>query len=454
MQKKYFGDPHFYKNVILIALPVMAQMFVSTFVSLIDNFMVAQLGDIKMSGVNISNQIFFIVQVATTSLATAGGIFLSQFRGARSKTGMQQAFRFKLFMLVLVAIIAMLVIFLFKESLLFGMVLKNSNANEIVPYGITYLEIVLLSFIPFACSISFSTSLRETGFPKLPFIITTIAALINAFLNYCLIYGHFGAPRLEVAGAAYATLIARIVEMFLFILVSRNKDFYVRITQLYKIDFSIFKQIIKKSFWLLFSDLVWAFTEIFINAVYNGLGGSEVVSGMSAGWTICDLFFLTHVGLGTAITVIVGGLLGQNKLEEAKQNATWFRTLSIIVGVSIGIIEALSSFVIVPLVFGQLSNEAQRVALHLICVVAVYFPVWSLTNAQYSILLAGGDSFTMSIIETSINVLICLPAVFLLTKYTSVGPVALYALIKIASIIKPIITHFAIKKGKWVKNLT
>lgn len=454
MWKKYFGNTKFYKEVLFIAIPVMGHMFVTTLVALIDNFMVAQLGDIKMSGVNISNQIFFIVQVATSSLATAGGIFLAQYTGAREKKGMQQAFRFKVLMLLLVAIISIIVVVLFCEPLLYAMAGKNTNAQDIIPYGKQYMLIIVFTFIPFALSTALGTSLRETGSPRAPFVIALIAALTNVIGNYIFIYGNFGAPKLEVAGAAYSTVFAKILEFILLILFSYKKDFFVSLFRIFKVELKVVKEIFKRSGWLLLADLTWAFSETIINAVYNGMGGSEVVSGMSAGWTICDLFFLTHIGLGTAITVVIGGLLGQNKLDEAREKSRWFIGLSLIVGIVVGGIEALSSLILVPSIFGQLSVAAQTVAMRLLLVVAAYLPIWSLTNAQYYVLLAGGDSFSMSMIDSSINAFISVPLAFLLARYTGVGPVLLYAIIKIASIIKPILTYFPLKKETWVKNLT
>ena len=223
---------------------------------------------------------------------------------------------------------------------------------------------------------------------------------------------------------------------------------------IFKVDLELAREIFKRSSWLLLADLSWAISETIINAMYNGMGGSEVVSGMSAGWTISDLFFLTHFGLGTAITVIIGGLLGQNKLDEAREKANLFIGLSIVVGFAVGLLEALSSLILVPLVFGQLSLTAQSVAIKLLIMVALYLPWWTLTNAQYYILLAGGDSRSMSIIDTGINVFISLPIAFLLARFSTVGPIILYAIIKIASLIKPILTHFALKKERWLKNLT
>ena len=74
--KKYIGTSSFYKRALSIAVPVMLQQFIQNLVSLIDNFMVSGLGDIKMSGVNVAGQIFFIFLVLTNTLCSSGGIFM------------------------------------------------------------------------------------------------------------------------------------------------------------------------------------------------------------------------------------------------------------------------------------------------------------------------------------------------------------------------------------------
>ena len=85
MNNKYIGTSSFYKRALMIALPVIGQLLIQSLVSLIDNFMVAGLGDIKMGGVNIAGQINFIFLVFTNTICMAGGIFMSQFKGAEDK---------------------------------------------------------------------------------------------------------------------------------------------------------------------------------------------------------------------------------------------------------------------------------------------------------------------------------------------------------------------------------
>ena len=97
LQKNYvkgrsFGPASFYAQALKIAIPVMAQMLIQNLVSLIDNFMVAGLGDVKMSGVTICGQIIFVFMVFMNTICMAGGIFMTQFSGAKDKEGMKQSF--------------------------------------------------------------------------------------------------------------------------------------------------------------------------------------------------------------------------------------------------------------------------------------------------------------------------------------------------------------------------
>lgn len=94
--RRYIGTASFYRRALSIALPVMAQLLIMNLVSLIDNFMVAGLGDIKMSGVNIAGQINFVFMIFVNSICIAGGIFMSQFKGAQDSEGMRQTFKFKI----------------------------------------------------------------------------------------------------------------------------------------------------------------------------------------------------------------------------------------------------------------------------------------------------------------------------------------------------------------------
>lgn len=453
--KTPFATPAFYKGALAIAVPVMLQALLQNLVSLIDNFMVAGLGDIKMSGVNITNQIMFVYFVALNTVAAGGGIFMSQFNGAKDAEGMRQTFRYKIHTsLILTAVILALCVFL-PEKLLGFLVNTNTQSGPIVEEGKKYLAIIVFTLIPSSLSVVIGSSLREIGRVKAPLVISVLATLVNTFFNWMLIYGNLGAPRLEVRGAALATVIARVFEMVVFIAFIRIKKpaFYSRFRDLWKIKLSLFFGILRKSGVIFISEMSWAVTETIMTAVYNGRGGAEIVSGMAAGWAIANLFFLVFGGIHTSVGVIVGGTLGRNDLDRAQDEARWLMNGSFLLGISVAVLEAFSVFLI-PVVFGNLSMDAQLVTRRMLWIIALYMPVWTYLNAQFATARSGGDAIMGAWVDIGVNTTLFLPGIFALAIFTKLGPIEMYAIIKLTDLVKIAIAHWQLKSGRWIRNLT
>lgn len=453
--QKSLGSFSFYKEAMAIAFPVILQQLIMNLASLVDNFMVAGLGDVKMAGVNVANQINFVYFVILWTLCGAGGIYMSQYRGAKNEEGMKQAFRFKLiFSLLLSSIYLALCVFI-PEQLLGLMVLNNSARDEIIKEGAAYLRIVSLTWIPIAISASIGTAFRDIGKTKESLILSFVAAITNTILNLFLIYGLFGAPRLEVAGAAIATVVARFLECGLFIVLVRKRKeaFYVPFLQVFKIDAVIFKGIISKSGMMLVSETSWVMTETVTAALYNGRGGAEVVAGLSAGWGIANLFFLVFPGIHTTIGVIVGSTLGANKLSEARDKARWLMSGSFLAGFVVSICLLLSLFA-VPLLYGNLTSPARYITNTLLLAIALYMPMWTLLNAQFAVSRSGGDTKMGAILDIGLNFSIFIPGAFLLAFFTPIGPVLMFTILKTSDLLKAYVAHKWLKKEYWLKNLS
>ena len=135
IKNRYFGSRNFYKSVILIGVPVMVQALLQSLVSLIDSFMVAGLGDVKMAGVNISGQILYIFMVLQTAVCTSGGIYMTQYFGAKDKKGMKQSFAFKVVVSFSMIFLYFLVTFVWNRKILSLMVIGNSQAEMILDHG-------------------------------------------------------------------------------------------------------------------------------------------------------------------------------------------------------------------------------------------------------------------------------------------------------------------------------
>lgn len=449
------GPWTFYREALALAIPVMLQSLITGLVSLVDNFMVAGLGDAKMAGVNIANQVNFVFMVIINVVMIAGGIFLSQHRGAKNQEGMIQAFRFKLVMGTGLSTAYFLVCVLAPEALLSLMVSNNAQGAVIVAEGARYMRAVSFSFIPVALSGAIGSSFRDIGEPKVPLLVSTAAAIANTIGNWFLIYGNFGAPRLEVVGAAIATVIARGLEItaFIVMLKARKPAFAFRLKTIFRINGKFFADVLSRSAMMFFSETAWVVSETIITALYNRRGGPETVAGMAAGWSVANLFFLVFPAIHTATNVIVGSTLGAGKLDEGRAKARWIMAGSVFFGLAAGLFAALSTAV-VPLVFGNLSDQARIVTRSIIFVIAIYLPLWCLLNAQFGVSRAGGDTLMGLFVDVGVTYVLFIPAAFVIARYTSWGPVALFGIAKLSDIPKALVAGWWLAKERWVRNLT
>jgi len=450
------GPFSFYREALAIALPVMIQQLIMSMVSLIDNFMVAGLGDISMAAVNVANQINFIYFIVLNTICQAGGIYIAQFRGGGNHDGMKHAYQFKIIFTTVAAALYFILCWTIPDKMIAMMTMGNAAQEEIIAVGAGYLRLISWSLLPIAISFATGSSFREIARPKVPLVISAIATLVNTAGNWILIYGNLGAPRLEVSGAAYATIIARVFEVIAFLIYTPRvkAPFFVGITRLFNVHWKLFKEILHKSGMIFISELSWVSSETIMTAMYNRRGGAEVVAGMAAGFTIANIFFLLFGGIWTAAGVLIGGSLGAGKLDEARSRAEWLKSGSLIAALILAIPGAVFSVPLISLVYSNLSAAARVNCTGLVFVILAYLPLWCFLNVQFAISRAGGDTATGMYADLTVNTFLFVPGAILVSLLTSIPPVPMLALLKITDFVKLFICRHFLKKERWVKNLT
>lgn len=454
-ENKLFGSAEFYKKALLIAIPVMLQQLIQSLVSLIDNFMVSGLGDVSMSGVNVAGQVLFVFMIFVNTICMSGGIFLTQFYGAKDEKGMQQAFRFKLVLGLAAFIPYSFVCIVFPRQVLSLMLIGNTQAEQILAEAVRYIRIMFFMGPMMTVSVCIASSMRDMGNVRFPLAVTVVATLTNTLFNWILIYGHLGFPALGVEGAAIATVIARTLEFVIFITayIIRRPEFAVRLKDIGKIDRSLFREILKKGALMLFCEMVWVLSETVTTAIYNGRGGADVVSGMSSSFAIANLFFVAFGGIYNATGVVLGKTLGRGDLDEARKEKRWLLSGAAVFGFfMVGF--ALATTLFIPVVFGRLSVSAISICRRMVIMMAVFTPVWVYMNAQQAVARAGGDTKMGAYTDAMITIFVMLPLLFGLGFLTDIGPVELYLCIKLIDLAKVVIFHFWLKKERWLRNLT
>lgn len=451
--KERFGSWSFYKEALAIGIPVMLQALIQSLVSLIDSFMVAGLGDVKMSGVNISGQICFIFMVMQNMICASGGIFLTQYFGAKQREGMRQSVAFKVVASLSTCIFYFLATFVFTRPVLSLMVIGNSQADLILDEGQKYMYLMGFIGIQMMISSILSSSYREIGRVRVILVITLIAAGSNAFLNWVFIYGHLGMPRLEVEGAAYATIIAKTVEMLLLIgYTIKERPEFISFSVFKRIDWALFGRILKKGSLLIISQMMWVLSESFTAAIYNGRGNAAVVSGMAASFSIANLFFISFDGITTATGVLIGKSLGRNELDDARKEKTWMLSAAIIFGCIMCLVGVVT-VLLVPVVFGNLSIDAQNICRAMLLLMALFMPLWTFVNTQLAVCRAGGDTKVGFFVDGGTTA-VMIPMLLILAFFTNASPVMMYFGVKALDVGKIIVATHEMKKERWVVNLS
>ena len=459
MFQSLIGDKTFYKRFFTVAIPIIIQNGITNFVNLLDNVMVGQVGTLPMSGVSIVNGLLMVFNLCVFGASSGAGIFTAQFHGSADQTGIRHTFRFKLLICTLIVALGS-GIFLLGDELLIGLYLTGEgnadHAGIILDHGIRYLRVMMWGFLPFAVSNAYSSTLRETGQTFVPMIAGISAVLVNLVLNYVLIFGHFGAPALGIEGAAVATVISRFVELAIVSIWTHThslKNPFIRgAYQSLYIPGKLFRSIVAKGMPLLINEFLWASGMAILSQCYSTCG-LDVVPAMNISNTLYNLGSVVFLSMGISVGIMMGQMLGAGHEAEEIRDAN--RKL-IATGVTCALIFAVlvgSMSALFPRLYNT-TDEVRHLATTLICINALLMPFNAYTNATYFTLRSGGQALVTFLFDSCFVWVFCVPTAYLLSRFTDMGIVPLFAICHALELLKCAIGTYMLKKGKWIQNLT
>ena len=460
MLKRYIGDKAFYRRTLITALPIILQNLITNFVAMLDNVMVGQLATAQISAVTIvNNNLLFIFNLCMFGCASSAGIFTTQFHGRNDQEGIRHTFRFKVLSCALLTVAAA-ALFYFGSDPLISLYLQGKGdpvlAADTLLYGRQYLRIMILGLIPFSLTNAYAGTLRECGHPTMPMVAGIIATVTNLVFNYILIFGHFGAPAMGVAGAAVATVISRYVELIIVVAwTHKNKDKNPYIRGVYRswhIPGPLLKQIFIKGLPLILNETLFSAGLAFLNQCYS-VCGLDVVPALSISSTIYNLTAVIFRSLGITVGILTGQMLGAGlAAEEVRDSNRKQIALCVASGVVFGGITALlcNSF---PQIF-KTTEEVRQLAGYLILISAICMPLHAYIMPAYFTLRSGGKTFITFLFDCGSIWALMLPLAFVLTRFTDMPIIPVYILCNSVDIIKCVIGVFLIRGGSWIQNLT
>ena len=457
MLKRYIGTKQFYKRVFLVMAPVLLQNIVTTFVNLLDNVMVGQVGTEPMSGVAIANQLLFIFNLCIFGGLSGAGIYTAQFYGKQDHQGIQNTIRIKLVIGLMSCVLFALIFWIWGGDLINTFLHQGNEALDLEAtynYGLNYLHIMMLELLPFALTQVYASTLRETNDTAFPMKVSLIAVAINLVGNYILIFGKLGAPALGAEGAAIATVIARVAECTILIVYSHAKKdkfpFFSGLYRTLKVPAFLVKQIAKKGAPLLVNEVLWSAGMAMQTQCYS-VRGLEVVSAANIAMTVFDLFFSAAMAAGSTIAIIVGQRLGAGERDRAIREDKQITVLALALSVVLG--GALALFTPLITNFYNTTPMVKSLAGSFLYVIACLFPLFTYTNCCYFTLRTGGKTIITFIFDSFLIWIAYVPLAFVLARFTDIDIVLVFLMVNGLELLKCIIGFFMMRSGKWAINL-
>ena len=446
----FVRDRSFYSRLVVLAIPIALQNFVTFAVSFADNLMIGRLGEFAIGGVYMGNQIQTFLQYAVNGVGNALLVLAAQYWGRRDTASIRRMTAVCLRICMAVGILLTLAAFFFTDPLLR---LFTEDAN-VLAEGRDYLRIVCWSYLFFCISQLLINAVRSVEIVRIGLVVSCAALVTNVSLNYVMIFGHLGFPAMGVRGAAIATLISRIVEagiMIVFVL-RIDQKLRFRVRDLFLRGGDLLRDLLRYGTPVLAGQIVWAINNLAQSAIIGHMS-AEAIASVSVAGMLNTLLFMTVLGLSAALGIITGKTVGAGKYETMRQYAVTAQVLFALIGVVMGGLLYLLRDVFLSLY--TLEPETITVARQFLTVLAVAMVGRCYQATCLSGLVkAGGDTSFVFKNDTIFVFLVVLPSAILAQKVFHAAPWVVYSCLLSDQILKCFVAIVKINSFNWMKNLT
>ena len=447
----HFSDKSFWKAALTLAIPIALQNMLTASFSLIDTLMVGQLGDIALSSTGMAGQWSWLLNMVIFGIASGASVFISQYWGNKDIDGIHRSLGIASASGFILSIIFMIVAAIAPE----GVVRIFNKTPEVIESGASYLRYACYSYPAIALTSILGSTLRSTEKVRLPMVVSGISAIVNAALNYLLIFP----ANLGVKGAAIATVISSWFGLALLIIISAvQKNIIIAPPRkLFGFERVYLFEFFKKASPVILNETMWGLGTVVYNVIFSNMGHEEFAA-ITIVRTFENLLFCFFIGICNACCVMVGKEIGSGEIREAVRDTKRFNILMPILSVISGII-AIS--LRAPLV--SLFNIGEQVSAYTLGIaeyIIIIYGVWiAVRNIPFLLIVGifrpGGDTTTGMKWEIFILWLFAIPVTAIMAYLVKLPFLAVYATMYLCEDIpKSIIFMIHYFKGKWIRPVT
>ena len=456
--KLFRKDPEFYKTVFALALPIALQSLITIGVNMLDTIMVGKLGEKALSATSLANSFIGIYHIFCMGLGMGASVLVSRFWGMKSahhdeeqaSVALRQTVCLMLRLTLILAALFAIVTLIMPRTLM----RMYTDDPDILNLGSIYFKWSIVTYFFLGTSLVTTIVLRSVGQVRLPLFVSIGAFFVNLFANYTFIFGKFGAPRMEVAGAALGTLIARLFEagMIMGYLFLRDKKILFRVRDIFMKTGSLLGEYIRISIPVLISDAILALGNNSVAMVIGHLGATFTAANAITSVTQ-QLSTVVIQGVSQAGAIVTGHTLGSEGREKTQEQGWMFLGL----GLALGTISAIFIMLISNPIINtyNISIETKQIARQLMNAISLII-IFRATNSIMTkgVLRGGGDTKMLMVTDNVFLWVLSLPLGILAGFVFHWSAFWIYVSLNSADIVKTIWCVFRLKSEKWIKKIS
>lgn len=438
-----------YKTLVKIAGPIAIQGVVSASLGLVDNLMVGSLGEAELASVGIATQIYYIFYLLLFGFTSGTATFMAQFYGAGDFKNIRKVVGFSITVAFCAGMIFFIGAFFFTDELL-GFYTRDP---EIVQLARAYVKIGTITFFCMAVSVPLEMAFKATQQTRIPMIVSGVVFFTNVILNYILIFGKFGAPKLGVAGASLATTTARVFEIAIVVYFLRKKSnrFYGPIREYFGWKKEMVMRIIKNTLPTTTNELLWSLGQTMYVAAFAKLGTTAYASYQAAA-AINNIFSFAGFSVGDAALILIGEKLGQGKTEETYLLGKKLLRIGVILGIGIGLILMISAKPMTGLF--NLSPEGKSYTLRILLIYGAFLGINLYNGINITgTLRGGGDTRFAMLAEGGSLWLVAVPLAYIGALVLGLPIYMAVFMLKCEEFSKAVILTWRFRSKKWINNM-
>lgn len=439
----------FNRELIRLTVPIALQSLMLALVAATDAFMLGRVAQNEMTAVSLATQVQFVQNMCLSSITAAGAILGAQYYGKGDKRTLEDIFN----ICIKYAGIISILFFLLCEFMPENLMQIFTNDAELISIGSYYLRIAGWSYLLTGISQCYLTMMKITDHVKAGALISTIAVVSNIILNAILIFGYLGLPAMESKGAALATTISRVIELFLCVFLFKRNG-YIRLAaeRFMSTSKELRKDYIRQCLPLMGGALCWGVGFTSYTAIMGHLG-TDAAAANSISAVVRDLICCVCNGIGSAAGIMVGNELGAGNLEKGKAYGIRLTKISFIIGFASTAFVLLITPAVVRAVI--LTDEARTILSGMMIIMAVYMIGRCVNTVTINGVLNGGGDTIFDMYSLIVSMwLIAIPLALLGAFVFKWHVLLVYACTCLDEVGKIPWVMIRLRKYKWVKDLT